>query len=112
MKLPSFNANSPEKLEKIVDNQLLVYKTNEYFIRKTIGDHFKVHLESIKASYRQNSCEKLFFDAGEINFDVLKPAEETEAKYKNWTYADIKKIQIRNLKTKINQVIFIQFIYY
>lgn len=102
MNFPNFYPNDKFNFEKIIDNQLLVYKSHEKISKIVIGDQIKISLQGIEAAYEQDFCKKEFFKAEELNVDVLKPAEES--KWQNWKYSDIKKIQIKKLNTKINQV--------
>lgn len=104
MSFPYFYPNDKTNLQTIVDNQILVYKKNNHIEKLTIGESIKVHLHTICASYSQNLKENLLFNADAILIDVLKPADETEAKFMNWNFSDIKHIKIKKLKTKINQV--------
>jgi len=100
MRFPTF---FPHEFQKIIDKQL-VYSSNEILKISTIGEKINVDLHKIKASYSQFLSEKHLFAAESIHVEVLKPAEETDAHHEKWKFMDIKKIKIKKLKTKINQV--------
>ena len=114
MNIPRFQPNSKDKLQKIIDKHELVYSSNESEQKSTIGEKFDVNFNKIKASYNQFLREKQLFTADSIHVEVLKPAEASDSHYEQWKFADVKKIKIRQLKTKINQVLpkKIKFYYY
>ena len=106
---PAYFPYEKDLFEKITDNRLLVNKIDENIQKTTIGEKIKVKLMNIKSTYSQKHLEKPFFNAEEINAEVLKPAEAREAKFQKWKFADIKKIHIKKLKSLINQVNFKDF---